>query len=134
MAHEKIEADEEEKVREFQGLPADGSTPTPPEVSTPDSPDSPQKVLQAQTPPSTSSPQVVAEQQRQTAEEVARQERATYARAQAAKFGKDAREASQRGEWGADGDAFKRPKDAADRLRKAIPYKYRTKKSFWGEF
>ena len=121
MAHEKIEADEEEKVREFQGLPADGTVP-PPTSEDQTSPDTAQRVFELNDAPPTSSPKVV---QAATAEEIARQERATYARAQAAKFSKDSREASQRGEWGVDGDAFKRPKDAADRLRKAIPYKYR---------
>lgn len=57
-------------------------------------------------------------------EEKKRKERAEFARAQAAKFSKTSREARQRGEWGSQGD-MKRPKDDADRLRRAVPYKYR---------
>ncbi|GAA5898440.1 hypothetical protein JCM5296_000433 [Sporobolomyces johnsonii] len=71
---------------------------------------------------------------RASAEEEARRERAEFAKLQAAKFGKDVREASKRGEWGAGQGAFERPRDAADRLRKNIPYKYKVKKSWWGEF
>lgn len=131
MAHEQIEAEEEERVREFQGLPVDGDEGAPPTpaaaaaaaaaVGGGDAGESPQRVFVDDSGAAKSpvrSPQVG---DAVSAEETARQERAAYARAQAAKFSKDAREASQRGEWGADGDAFKRPKDAADRLRKAIP-------------
>ncbi|GAA5973752.1 hypothetical protein JCM21900_006545 [Sporobolomyces salmonicolor] len=62
---------------------------------------------------------------RASAEEEARRERAEFAKLQAAKFGKDVREATKRGEWGAGQAAFERPRDAADRLRKNIPYKYK---------
>ncbi|KAM0754965.1 hypothetical protein T439DRAFT_377365 [Meredithblackwellia eburnea MCA 4105] len=147
MSHEKIEAEEEERVREFIEEPAPAepapvhaepdlaegeqrvfkdpfaSTPvegSPEPVATPASPSPKVEDANGKPPPSSS-------------EELARQERAAFARAQAAKFSKDSREAAARGEWGSDG-SMKRPKDAADRLRKAIPYKYRTKKSFWGEF
>ncbi|SCZ93043.1 BZ3500_MvSof-1268-A1-R1_Chr6-2g08424 [Microbotryum saponariae] len=70
-------------------------------------------------------------------EEKKRRERAEFARAQAQKFGRDAKEAGRRGEWGTAGDEggqFGRPKDGADRLRKNVPYKFKMKKSFWGEF
>ncbi|GAA5903523.1 nucleobindin SSP120 [Sporobolomyces salmoneus] len=60
-----------------------------------------------------------------SAEEQARRDRAEFARQQAAKFGKDVKEASRRGEWGTGESAFERPRDAADRLRKNIPYKYK---------
>ncbi|GAA5820062.1 hypothetical protein JCM10212_006422, partial [Sporobolomyces blumeae] len=69
-----------------------------------------------------------------SAEEQARLDRAEFARQQAAKFGKDVKEASRRGEWGSGESAFERPRDSADRLRKNIPYKYKVKKSWWGEF
>ncbi|KDE03257.1 hypothetical protein MVLG_06251 [Microbotryum lychnidis-dioicae p1A1 Lamole] len=70
-------------------------------------------------------------------EEKKRRERAEFARAQAQKFGRDVKEAGRRGEWGTAGDEggqFRRPKDGADRLRKNVPYKFKMKKSFWGEF
>lgn len=54
-----------------------------------------------------------------------RRERAQFARQQAAKFSQDAREARKRGEWGTGNADFGRPKDAADRLRRNIPYKYK---------
>ncbi|GAA6002161.1 hypothetical protein JCM10207_003103 [Rhodosporidiobolus poonsookiae] len=69
------------------------------------------------------------------AEEKARQERASAARAQAEKFAKNRREASARGEWGSQDDmVFAKPKDEADRLRRNIPYKYKMRKSWFGEF
>ncbi|GJN87456.1 hypothetical protein Rhopal_000405-T1 [Rhodotorula paludigena] len=72
-------------------------------------------------------------------EERARRERAEFARLQAAKFSRDVREAGERGAWNAD-DAnkaqinFARPKDAVDRLRRNIPYKYKVRTSWFGEF
>ncbi|GAA6022199.1 hypothetical protein JCM11491_002430 [Sporobolomyces phaffii] len=78
---------------------------------------------------------VYAEDERRVSpEEQARRDRAEFAKQQAAKFGKDVKEASRRGEWGSGESAFERPRDAADRLRKNIPYKYKVKKSWWGEF
>ncbi|KAI5475025.1 secretory pathway protein Ssp120 [Pseudohyphozyma bogoriensis] len=132
MQHEQIEAEEAERVREFQGITeeeeaaqfaaAEASAAaaqqarifdnTPPEdPNTRDAiPSPPVPEQRIVNPPSP--------------EEEARRERAAFAKAQAAKFGKDAREASKRGEWGsAPGAEFKRPKDDADRLRKAVPYK-----------
>ncbi|TNY24458.1 hypothetical protein DMC30DRAFT_413073 [Rhodotorula diobovata] len=72
-----------------------------------------------------------------TEQERARRERAEAARAQAAKFAREAREASARGAWaGEDQGAanFGRPKDAADRLRRNVPYKYKVRNSWFGEF
>lgn len=63
-------------------------------------------------------------------EEWARRERAGIAKAQAAKFGKDAREASRRGEW-VNEELGSVPKDAADRLRTNIPYKFKIRKSWY---
>ncbi|BGO90177.1 hypothetical protein NBRC10512_002570 [Rhodotorula toruloides] len=73
-----------------------------------------------------------------TPQERARRERAQFARQQAAKFSKDVREAMKRGEWGSGQGAdnkgsFARPKDAADRLRRNVPYKYKVRKT-WFEF
>lgn len=67
-----------------------------------------------------------------TPQERARRERAQFARQQAAKFSKDVREAMKRGEWGSgqSGEkkgSFARPKDAADRLRRNVPYKYKVR-------
>lgn len=67
-----------------------------------------------------------------TPQERARRERAQFARQQAAKFSQDAREARQRGEWGTGQADFARPKDAADRLRRNIPYKYKVRTSWFG--
>jgi len=69
-----------------------------------------------------------------SAEEQARLDRAEFAREQAAKFGKNVKEAGRRGEWGNGESAFERPRDMADRLRKNIPYKYKLKQSWFGEF
>ena len=70
-----------------------------------------------------------------TEQERTRRERAEAARAQAAKFARDVREASARGQYagaeagGAKGEQvnFGRPKDAADRLRRNVPYKYKVR-------
>lgn len=39
------------------------------------------------------------------------------------------KEAQTRGTW----EGFKRPKDKADRLRAGVPWKFRTRGSFWGD-
>lgn len=59
-------------------------------------------------------------------DEAARVTRAAKARAQAQQFGE---EADKRGEWGK--ETFARPKDDADRLRKAVPYKFRIRGNSW---
>lgn len=130
MAHEDIEAEEEKRVLEFQGLAAEELTDDPDEIEhqrqqalygVPSKSlhdvDSPEEDEEDNTPfPIKSSGLTPAEQ--------ARLERASFAKAQAEKFAKDAREARRRGEWGEGGKGFGRPKDAADRMRKAIPYKF----------
>ncbi|KAK4051826.1 hypothetical protein OIV83_002531 [Microbotryomycetes sp. JL201] len=65
-------------------------------------------------------------------EELKMQERRDFAYKQAAKFSERSKEAKQRGEWGS--NSFARPKDAADKLRRNVPYKFKMKKSWWGEF
>lgn len=98
MQHEAIEAEEEERVREFQGLPVDdeeGEAPSDGSSATAgDAVPKQQQVLG------------VVEGQGQARspgvgelEELARAERAAFAKAQAAKFGKDVKEATKRGEW-----------------------------------
>lgn len=118
MNHAKLEDEEDDKVRAYQGLPAeDGSDPLLVVQGTPETPAT----------PGAGSP---------TSEETKRQERADYARAQALKFGKSSQEARRRGEWGSGATGgFARPRDMADRLRKDVPYKFKVKKSSWfGEF
>ncbi|KAM0788410.1 hypothetical protein ACM66B_001547 [Microbotryomycetes sp. NB124-2] len=65
-------------------------------------------------------------------EEQKMQDRRDFAYKQAAKFSERSKEAKKRGEWGS--NSFARPKDAADKLRQNIPYKFKMKKSWWGEF
>lgn len=130
MDHAHIDEVEEERVREFTGedsIPhhhaADAASPAVPVARDylAESIAAQQKILAAPAVPV-----------RASREESARIERATLARAQAAKFGKEAREARLRGEW-IDED-FGVPRDAADRLRKAVPYKFKVRKNWWGEF
>jgi hypothetical protein len=104
--HEAIEAQEEELARKAQGLPPLA-----------DDPHADQQVLAAA-----------------AAADAARAGRVAAARSQAAKFAGVKEEAGRRGEWGQDGKGFRRAKDTADRLRINVPYKYKVKKSFWGEF
>ncbi|GAA5935887.1 nucleobindin SSP120 [Sporobolomyces koalae] len=162
MSHEQIEAEEEEKVAIFTGeepdIPADervtaedvqqhifnelnGLSDEPTDAEKESQRELDENVGSTATDPSarpdSSRPwTTVPPKPRGTvsAEEQARQERASFARQQAAKFGKDVKEASRRGDWGTGESAFERPRDAADRLRKNIPYKYKVKKSWWGEF
>lgn len=138
MQHEQIEAEEEERVREFQGLPVDD---LPVDATRGDNAAPAAPVVRgggASTPETGATAQAVFAEQRQpvpvdlNSEEHARAERAAFAKAQAAKFSKDVREAKSRGEWG--GDNFGKPKDLADRLRRNVPYKYKLKKSWFGEF
>lgn len=59
-----------------------------------------------------------------------RERRLDAVRAQAAKYSTIHDEAQRRGSWA----GFKKPVDQADRLRKNIPYKYKLRKPFYGEF
>ncbi|EFP74734.2 uncharacterized protein PGTG_00690 [Puccinia graminis f. sp. tritici CRL 75-36-700-3] len=59
-----------------------------------------------------------------------RERRVDAVRAQAAKYNSIHLEAQRRGSW----NGFKKPVDQADRLRKNIPYKYKLRKPFFGEF
>lgn len=121
MAHAHIEEEEDAKVREFTGEAApeghDHSAGAAP-VSNIPAGGSPafQQVFKPPTP-------VLSR------EESARADRAAYARAQAAKYSRAAREAIKRGEWS--GERFETPRDSTDRLRKAIPYKFKLKRSWW---
>ncbi|KAG0144625.1 hypothetical protein CROQUDRAFT_47056 [Cronartium quercuum f. sp. fusiforme G11] len=102
--HEEIEAKEDELDRIAQGLPESQQTIA-------------FKVQSAA----------------HAAAEAERLARSEAARAQALKYGDLRREAERRGDWGKDGLGFRRPRDQADRLRKNVPYKYKWKKSIWGE-
>ncbi|GAA5962411.1 hypothetical protein JCM3765_004285 [Sporobolomyces pararoseus] len=163
MSHEQIEAEEEEKVAVFTGeepdIPVDEKV-TAEDVQQhifnelnglPDEPTEADKESQREleehvggghvgssgggrAAPSKWTSIPAEAQGTVSAEEQARRDRAEFARQQAAKFGKDVKEASRRGEWGTGESSFERPRDAADRLRKNIPYKYKVKKSWWGEF
>lgn len=67
-------------------------------------------------------------------EEQARQARAQAAKEQSKRLQDAKREAQSRGAWGDNGEGFKKPKDKVDRLRDRIPYKYRVRGSFFGDF
>ena len=97
MQHEAIEAEEEERVREFQGLPVDSEEGSHPEGVPGSSAPQQQQVIGGDAAGGEQkagrSPEAL------ESEEAARAERAAFAKAQAAKFGKDVKEASKRGEW-----------------------------------
>ncbi|EGG11472.1 uncharacterized protein MELLADRAFT_115270 [Melampsora larici-populina 98AG31] len=103
--HQEIEAKEEELDRIAQGLP-----------------ESEQTIFFKK------------QQAKHAQEEEERAKRVEAARQQALKYGDLRGEAERRGDWGKDGLGLRRPKDKADRLRKNVPYKYKIRKSFWGEF
>ena len=69
-----------------------------------------------------------------SAEEQARRARAQAAREQSKRLQDAKKEAQSRGAWGENGEGFKKPKDKVDRLRDRIPYKYRVRGSFFGDF
>ncbi|OAV97622.1 hypothetical protein PTTG_09930 [Puccinia triticina 1-1 BBBD Race 1] len=70
------------------------------------------------------------QRQRHADLDLERERRLDAVRAQAAKYSSFHDEAQRRGSWA----GFKKPVDQADRLRKNIPYKYKLRKPFLGEF
>lgn len=124
MNHAKIEEEEDEKVREFTG---EDLPPLDANQIVLDALAGRRKLEEAKA----ASPSATVTQT-PTNEEIARQARKLQAFKQAEKFGKSSREASKRGDWGDEG--FARPRDMADRLRKDVPFKFKVKKSWFGEF
>ena len=134
MDHAHIEEEEEERVREFQGLPVEHEEPH----------DDPHMSRRAKEQANAArmafqqdarAAQALAASALLSADELARQARADYAKAQAIKFGRASAEAKARGAWGSEEGGFARPKDAADRLRANIPRKFKLKSSsWWGDF
>lgn len=118
--HEHIEAIEEARVREFQGLPAEGDDSAA------------QVVLGGEGAPTVESP--VGSPRIVSDEEKARGDRMAYAIAQAKRFGHETNEANKRGDWGTEGVGFRRPRDSADRLRRGVPYKFKASRKLFGEF
>lgn len=140
--HDSIEAEEEARERRFQGLPSvplsdpkrhDHDHPSPPDpASTPSEPEpqipgveslapdpSPavhphddQKAFGVPEPPPLSEPPKLP--LRETPPEKQPPE---------IKFGKAAAEGRTKSEWGQGSDGYKRPKTAADKMRKNLPYK-----------
>ncbi|KAG9105179.1 hypothetical protein FRC07_009536 [Ceratobasidium sp. 392] len=104
--HEEIERVEEERERKYEGLAADGVHAAEPDKNPESEP------------------------------EFKPSPKYTYTRAP-----KDAqvplddlkRDAAGKDAWGTGQAGFKRPKEAADRLRKNVPYKYKFKRN-WGDF
>ncbi|KAF8602313.1 hypothetical protein BDV93DRAFT_538376 [Ceratobasidium sp. AG-I] len=107
--HEEIEKLEDERERKYEGLAADGIHEAAPDPADP------------------------------SAEpELKPGPKYTYTRAR-----KDANVPGQEGDWkrqaegkaawGTGEEGYKRPKEAADRLRKNVPYKYKFKRN-WGDF
>ncbi|GAA5967392.1 hypothetical protein JCM11641_000532 [Rhodosporidiobolus odoratus] len=123
--------DEERFIKQVEA--AEDRNAAKPQVIEPKKKDpAPPRYNPAGAPPSQSA---LSGKEKLAAEEKARQERAAAARAQAEKFSKNAQEAQKRGGWGQKDDMlFARPKDLADKLRSNIPYKFRMKKSWFGEF
>lgn len=126
MDHAHIEEVEEERVREFQGLPIEDEPQDDPHMSrrAKDEALAARLAIQA------------AKIEFASADELARQARAEYAKAQAIKFGRASAEAKARGAWGSEEGGFMgRPRDQADRLRANIPRKFKLKSSsWWGDF
>lgn len=128
MDHAHIEEVEEERVREFQGLPPEDEPQDDPHMSrrAKDEAIAARLAIQAQAAAQIALP---------SSDELARQARAEYAKAQAIKFSRASAEAKARGAWGSEEGGFARPRDSADRLRANIPRKFKLKSSsWWGDF
>lgn len=152
--HEDIEREEEDKVRKAQGLP-----PTDPNKSLDEQTEQPdhdekeamlfekqrsanlanngmeQQIFDAAA--SSGQQRNIDKDQEEAGlseEEKARKKRSRESQEQSRKLKEQSKKAAERGAWGDKGEGFKKPKDKIDRLRDKIPYKYRVRSSFFGEF
>ena len=104
--HEEIERVEEERERKYEGLAEDGVHKAPADPNAePDQKPGPKYTY-------------------------------TRARKDASKSGQHdewRREAEGKEAWGVGDEGYKRPKEASDRLRKNLPYKYKFNRN-WGDF
>jgi len=114
--HEAIELEEENKERKYKGLPeiknikeASPDDTDPPVAGSERPSDSPraQKPITRETPPEKQPPSL--------------------------KYKDAPAQAKEKPNWGEGEAGYKRPKNAADKLRKNMPYKYRFRRS-WGDF
>lgn len=67
-------------------------------------------------------------------EEAARKARENANRQQMESLNEKKQKAKERGPWDESAQGFRKPKDKIDRLRDKIPYKYRVRSSFFGDF
>ncbi|PVF97707.1 hypothetical protein CPB86DRAFT_807121 [Serendipita vermifera] len=111
--HDQIELDEENKEREYQGLPkfnnleeAQAAREQEIEAAQAEAKRVPPR-FSRQTPPEKQDPKI--------------------------KFKDAGVEAEKKPQWGEGDDAYMRPKSAADKLRKNMPYKYKFRRN-WGDF
>lgn len=139
--HEAIEREEEDRARKAQGLPpTDPNIPLDDQTAQPDHDEIEARLREkeaASGDTNGSGAQQVfqaAAASQPSAEEDARQARAKASKEQASRLKEASKEAAARGAWGENGEGFKKPKDKVDRLRDRIPYKYRVRSSFWGDF
>lgn len=152
--HEDIEREEEDKSRKAQGLPpTDPNKPLDEQTEQPDH-DEKEALLferqraaalanngmeQQQIFDTADSAAVIAQRNEDnekdlSEEEKLRRRRSREAQEQSRKLKEQSKQAAERGAWGDKGEGFKKPKDKVDRLREKIPYKYRVRSSFFGEF
>jgi hypothetical protein len=151
--HEDIERAEEDRARKAQGLPpTDPNRPLDEQTEQPDHDEKEaalfekeraqalaangmeQQVFAAAAGKAASDLNNDDDDSNVSPEEKARMARSRAAKEQARKLNDQSRQAAERGAWGEKGEGFKKPKDNVDRLREKIPYKYRVRSSFFGEF
>lgn len=144
--HEDIERAEEDRLRKAQGLPpTDPNIPLDEQTEQPDHDEKEAALFEKQRAQALAQngleQQVFAQQQNQqggdnslSEEEKARLERNKQSNEQSRKLKEISQKAAERGAWGDKGEGFRKPKDKIDRLREKIPYKYRVRSSFFGEF
>ncbi|KAK2464743.1 hypothetical protein APHAL10511_003161 [Amanita phalloides] len=113
--HEKIEQDEVERLAKFQGISVEevlkyyGKPPAASQDETPSSDpiQPPKPKIMRVTPPEKQEPSV--------------------------KFKNAEAEAKKKDDWGSGDAGYVAPRDASDRLRKNLPYKYKFRRN-WGDF
>ncbi|KAF8313994.1 hypothetical protein DL93DRAFT_2080450 [Clavulina sp. PMI_390] len=133
--HERIELEEENKERHFQGL----SDITPEEMQKLH--DQEDAVIASKQEELAHAPQVtghVSPDEEGAAADVDAGMKVTYRRPSKKPDPKEflkgaVKEASMKGEWGTGDGGYKRPKSYADKLRKNVPYKYKFRRN-WGDF
>ncbi|GJJ13161.1 hypothetical protein Clacol_007412 [Clathrus columnatus] len=137
--HEKIEADEDARERKFQGIPEDQPLNSAHDHEHADTPQSKPEAPGGESlaPEMSQAPHPHDDQQVFEADEkhfpIPQRETPPEKLPPEVKFQKAALEGRNKDEWGQGTEGYSRPRTAADKMRKNLPYKYKFRRS-WGDF